>query len=252
VPILTTGAIDSHVQLMGEGSPVVLIHGLLLGSLAGWYFHTGPALSPNHRVILYDLRGHGRSERLASGYDLVTLAEDLGSVLEATRASGPVDLVGHSYGGLVALRFALDHPARVERLVLVDVPLPPSSMSEMKGLEQSGANGLLEALPSGLRDAIVGGGRRARRFLEGIDFLVNRSSLLTDLAAEQDIPDEALSALECPTLLVFGQTSSCAAVGDRLAAVLPRARLQTLPGGHFLPMEVPELLTRAIVEFLDG
>jgi len=128
MPIVNANGIGLHVQEIGAGPPVVMVHGLLIGSLASWYFTAAPALAKDHRVRVYDLRGHGRSERAKTGYDVRTLATDLAAL---TSDLGVVDVVGHSWGALVALRFALDHPARVRRLVLVEAPLPPSSTVEM-------------------------------------------------------------------------------------------------------------------------
>src|SRR5262249_25639953 len=98
-----------HTQELGAGErpSVVMLHGLLIGSLASWYFTAAPALAERRRVLLYDLRGHGRSERTADGYDVATMASDLAE-LAAPFDARPIDLVGHSFGALVALRFALD------------------------------------------------------------------------------------------------------------------------------------------------
>src|SRR5512147_3219033 len=107
-----------------------MLHGLIVGSLAGWYFGPAGRLAQRHRVLLHDLRGHGRSDRTASGYDTHTLAGDLEALLDLA-GDGPVTLVGHSYGALVALRFALRWPERVARLALVEAPLPPSRAGEL-------------------------------------------------------------------------------------------------------------------------
>src|SRR5262245_51278412 len=132
---VVTGGITFHTQELGTGDrpSAVMLHGLLLGTLAAWYFTAAPALARERRVLLYDLRGHGRSERTPTGYDVATMARDL-SALAAAFDERPIDLVGHSFGALVALRFALDHPARVRRLVLVEAPLPPSRFPEMEEL----------------------------------------------------------------------------------------------------------------------
>ncbi|MGH7285457.1 MAG: alpha/beta fold hydrolase, partial [Polyangiaceae bacterium] len=56
----TRNGVALHVQRLGEnGSPVVMLHGLFVGSMASWYFTAAPALAEKHRVLLYDLRGNG-------------------------------------------------------------------------------------------------------------------------------------------------------------------------------------------------
>jgi pimeloyl-ACP methyl ester carboxylesterase len=242
--------VNPNAVAMGEGPPVVLIHGLLLGSLAQWYFTLAPALAIDHRVVLYDLRGHGRSPFAATGFDLATLARDLDEVLALQGVRGPVDVVGHSYGGLVALASALSRPDRVRRLVLVDVPLPPSDAAALAGARGASPEALLAMLPEEVRGVVLGGGRRARRLVERIARLVHDSTLLADLAAEPDLDDGALARLEHPALCLVGASSRCRPAMDRLARVLPGASLQVLPGGHFLPVEAPSELAEAVVAFL--
>lgn len=243
---------DQNTVVMGDGPPVVLIHGLLLGSLAQWYFTVAPALAVRHRVLLYDLRGHGLSAAEPSGYDLATLVGDLERVLADNDVSGPVDLVGHSYGGLIALTFALGHPARVRRLVVIDVPLPPGSSGLIDDAASATPASLLALVPDAVRDAILGGGRRARRLLERLQFLAQQSTLLADVAREPDLDDAALATLACPVSCVVGATSACRGAADRLVRTLPDARLVVVPGGHFVPIEAPTEMTAAIAGFLDG
>ena len=89
---LIANGVAHHVQELGpsDALPVVMTHGLVIGSLASWYFTVGPALARTRRVRMYDLRGHGRSARMPSGYDTHTLATDLDAL---TRDLPPFDLV---------------------------------------------------------------------------------------------------------------------------------------------------------------
>ena len=72
-----------HVQELGPGAesgestPAFMAHGLLVDNLASWYFGAAPRVARDRRVVLYDLRGHGRSEAVRSGYDVATGAADL-------------------------------------------------------------------------------------------------------------------------------------------------------------------------------
>lgn len=245
---LPRGEHTLHVATLGEGPAVVCSHGLLVGSLASWYFTLGPALASAHQVVMYDQRGHGRSSPVNAGFDLATLRQDLGAV--ADHAGGVVDLVGHSYGGLVALSWAAAHPERVRRLVLVDAPLPPSP-DLLGNLEVGHPDELLDMLPEPLKLQVQAGGRRARRMLATLGRLV-AGSLFADLKAEAPLPDGLLSTVLAPTLLVYGEHSACLPDGRHLAQHLPHASLHTLPTGHFIPVEAPERLIPLIVEHLDG
>lgn len=243
---------------MGEGTPVVCLHGLLLGSVASWYFTVAPALADAHEVWMVDLRGHGRSGRPATGYDLGTLRGDLVEVLDALGLSGPVDLVGHSYGALVALTFAMAHPERVGRLVLVELPLPGDQATplEVLGLEGvapgASSDELVGMLPADLKAAVLGGGRRARRLLEGLRALTEDTTLLADVSGEPALDEATVRAVSQPTLLVYGEDSACRGSGEQLHAWLANSTHQLLPGGHFLPAQSPQPLAEAIAGFLHG
>jgi pimeloyl-ACP methyl ester carboxylesterase len=261
--VVTAGDLTFHVQELGSGPPVVMLHGLLVGSLASWYFTAAPALAQRHRVRLYDLRGHGRSAPARTGYDLRTMAGDL-AALTGDLGPDPFDLVGHSWGALVALRFALDQPARVRRLVLVEAPLPPSRAGQLAdflgagGSAENIADGrdlpgrILDALPTALRDGVASGRRQAQRLLASLRFLVFETSLLADLDAEPDVTDDELAGLRCPVLCAYGDRSACRPAGARLARALPNARLVVLPGGHYLHLDARAALTATIEAHLDG
>lgn len=239
-----------HVQTLGAGAPVVMLHGLLLGSLASWYFTAAPALSRRHQVTLFDLRGHGRSDPATEGYDTDTLVDDLEAVTAGL--GGALTLVGHSYGGVVALKFALRHPRRVARLALVEVPLPPGAAGDVEQFLARDTDELLGILPNAVKRSLDGGGRTAVRFLRRLQFLATETTLLDDLAAETDIADARLASLTCPALLLYGDRSPCRPVGDRLAAVLPNAELAVLEGGHELHLDAAGEVTRRLVGFCGG
>ncbi len=253
MPIASHNGVKFHVQELGkpDGEPVVMLHGLLIGSLATWYFTVAPSLGRTHRVLLYDLRGHGLSERVGTGYDLGTMRDDLGAILDGfTRA--PVTLVGHSFGAAIALAYALVHPDRVAKLVLVEAPLPPSRLDELDGFTGLPPERMVEALPDPLREVLGRRGRHAARLLDSLSFLTTRCSLLDDLRGAEDFDDDALGSLRCPVLCLYGTRSSCLPAGRRLERVVPRASLREIEGGHFLPVEAPGRLADFIGHFLRG
>ena len=255
MPSVTANGVEHHIQELGpieasDAPTLVMLHGLVIGSLASWYFTAAPPLAQHRRVRVYDLRGHGRSARVASGYDTATLVEDLAAL---TADLGTFDLVGHSWGGLVALRFALLHPERVRRLVVVEAPLPPSSALELGSFlsPDISPDKLLDALPESLRAAVASGRRQAQRLADNVIHLVRDTSLVADLRAEPDIPADVLGALRVPTLALYGDQSACRPAGARLARI-PAVRLRELPGGHYLHLDARAALTQAIEAHLDG
>ena len=114
---LTTGVKLATREWAGKGPAIVCIHGLTANhacweSLAGF-------LAPDYRVIAYDLRGRGESDKPPKGYSVPIHAEDLAALLDHLGLA-QVILLGHSLGANIAAYFASHHPERVEKLVLID------------------------------------------------------------------------------------------------------------------------------------
>lgn len=239
-------------QCLGDkaASPVIMIHGLLLGNSATWYFGAASALAKSHRVIVYDLRGHGMSAKAASGYDLKTMRNDLKSLIDS-QGFEKVSLVGHSYGALIALEFAREFPDLCEKLVLVEGPLPPARGLQMDAFLNLSPDQQAEALPPEMQDALAKGSRQARKLLDRLNFLCTETELLQKLREEDDISDEQLADLKIPTQLIYGSESQLVDVATRLDRTLPRANLTWLEGGHYLPSEKSQELSTIIGGFFQ-
>jgi pimeloyl-ACP methyl ester carboxylesterase len=248
MPIVERNGVRLHTQVLGHaGPPVVMLHGIVVGALSSWYFGVAPVLSRTKQVLLYDLRGHGLSERVASGYGIRTMASDLADLID-NFSPAPVALVGHSYGAVVALRYTLDHPDRVSHLVIVEAPLPIFSTNDLMSMLKRTAWTLL----SYLRVQKQQPANRVGRFRRQLVDLTTRTSLPRDLQAEPDISDEAISRLTCPVLLCYGTKSPPTRTSlARLRRLLPQAKVRIIEGGHFLPQEAPKRLAEVIGTFLD-
>ena len=160
-----------------------------------------------------------------------------------------VSLIGHSYGALVALHFAIRYPERVKKLVLVEAPLPPArgmQMDEFLGMDQGM---MVDALPQQLQELIGRDSRQSRKMLQRLQFLVGETDLLQQLKAEKDVDNQDLAALCMPIQLIYGKNSQLVDVGNRLQQMIPHAQLHWLPGGHYLPSEMPVELGQTIGGF---
>jgi pimeloyl-ACP methyl ester carboxylesterase len=123
MPEVVANGVRFHYQQFGSGPDVVLVHAVT-SNLAVWMFSGLPdALADDFRVTLYDLRGHGASERPPTGYTSAAMAEDFLQLHDALDL-GPAYLVGHSFGGVVALHAAVNGPDRVAGVVLSDSFFP--------------------------------------------------------------------------------------------------------------------------------
>lgn len=117
-----SGSVKLHyIDWDGSGRPIVLFAGL--GDTAHQYCGLAPRLTGRFRVAGLTRRGHGQSDRPSSGYDLETFAEDIRCFLDALEVRRAI-LIGHSFGGLEAVRFAIRYPQRVEAIVFLDALFP--------------------------------------------------------------------------------------------------------------------------------
>ena len=116
-----------HYLVGGEGPPLVLVHGL--GGAASNWAELAPLLAPRFRLLVPDLAGHGRSGRVSGPASLDVFAEHLAALLHLEGVPA-APIVGHSFGGTLALRLAIQRPQLVRALVLA----APAGITSSTGL----------------------------------------------------------------------------------------------------------------------
>lgn len=278
----TLDGIGLTYQQSGEGPDVVLVHGLA-ASRAFWSPAFVSGLAGSFRVTSFDLRGHGYSDMPPSGYTVSRLAEDLGGLLDHLGID-TAHLVGHSFGGAVALRFAVDRPGRVASIVVADARV--RALQPRQGLVRSpdwAALGPIFArcgLPIEEDDPEVGvallrgmasdrWGEARRRLVRAARFipfgaspraarrwvkLLDSTTAGVDFRAGDGIDPDRLARLGVPTLAVYGDRSPNMPSGRGLLASVPGSELVVVPGtGHFHPLSRPDVFSAAVYGFLaDG
>jgi len=253
-----------HYRQFGEGhagTPLLLLHGLL-GSLVNWQ-RIARALEERHRVIVPDLRNHGRSPHdpdvsyPAMAGDLLELMDDLGEE--------QVIPVGHSMGGKTAMWLALEHPRRVERLVVVDIAPVTYAGGRLEPLLDA-----LLALPLGriqrradadalLKAAIPDGAVRAY-LLQNLVHTEAGWRWRTNLRALRDGLDLIGGFPPVPpgghypgaTLFIHGRRSDYLRPEHRpvMERLFPRLELAPLDAGHWVYAERPEAFMERLERFL--
>jgi len=233
-----------HYEVSGAGSPpIVLTHGLAATS-ALWEDQVA-ALSAHRRVITWDLRAHGGSESPDGNWTLGDLSGDLSAVLDACDASRAV-VLGHSAGGVVAIRFALDHPERTAGLVLV------GTASECNTRARDFYEKLASLAEAGRTDSVrkllgLGAGEPAAFDAGGF---AKVARCMGNLHSEPLTPE--LGTIRCPALIVVGERDFLGAGGSViLHRNIPGSRLEIVPNrGHGLFLEDPAGFNALVAEFL--
>jgi pimeloyl-ACP methyl ester carboxylesterase len=247
-----------HYQVLGKSGgkdepTVVFLHGLVMDNLSSWFFTMANAVSRRSRVLLYDLRGHGFSDRPREGYSVETHVEDLRELLAEAGAEGPVVLVGNSFGGLLALNFAHRYPEFVRGLVLVDAQLNDDAwkaqMARSLGLQGEERDKLIGATFQNWLGR--NSKRKSNRLAENAEDLVVRTSLMDDLRASANLEDPALRRISVPALGIYGASSDIIHVAHRLKGLLPDFELQVLEGcTHSVIWEKTEAVKSLITGWL--
>jgi pimeloyl-ACP methyl ester carboxylesterase len=243
--------------IAGDGPPLLLLHGI--GSDRGTWRPVLPALARHFTVVAPDMLGHGDSAKPRADYSIGGFANgmrDLLGVLGIERAT----VVGHSFGGGVAMQFAYQFPERTERVVLESSGgLGREVTPLLRALTLPGARQLLAVL-----DSIPG--RVPVRLIEELARRLPAGPLASDINEIAKLShvidwrgqiitmrDRAYLAQGMPIMVIWGEGDNVLPFSHATAAVdsMPDARLVTMPGvGHFVHVERPAEFSRAVVNFV--
>ena len=244
----------------GRGEPLVLVHGL--GDDHRAWRRTLPDLMLRHHVLFYDLRGHGQTTLGKPDGSLHQLGEDLVALLDALEIER-ARIAGFSLGGTIAMRVGIDHPDRVDRLVLVATSSRVGRSAagwyrERLSMVRNEDSWLRETLD---RDTAEVYAQSPNELEEGL--LIRRQSTedpsgfgnaCAAMAALFEKPlDPELGQIKAPTLIVASDLDQhCPPkAAEIIHAGIPGSRVEVIKGaGHAIPVERPGELAASINRFL--
>jgi pimeloyl-ACP methyl ester carboxylesterase len=245
----------------GRGDPLILVHGLADDHRA--WRRALPDLMLRHRVLMYDLRGHGETTLGNAKASLAQLGSDLVALMDALLVERAA-VAGFSLGGTIAMRAAIDHPERFDALALVATSSRVGRAAadwyrqRVEMVEREDPQ-LRETLDRDTADVYA---QSPSEVEEGL--LIRRQSTADPrgygnacaaMAALNSSPlDPELSRITAPTLIVASELDQhCPPkAGEIICAGIKGSRLEVIPdAGHPIPVERPRELARSIISFLN-
>jgi pimeloyl-ACP methyl ester carboxylesterase len=268
MPKAFVNGINIHYVQTGKGPNLVLIHGVA-SNLGQWQLGILPTLVKDFRLTMYDLRGHGYSDMPAKGYtpdhmvgDFTALMDNLGM----ERAS----ILGHSYGGVVALYYAVLHPERVDKLIIADTGVPCLEPGRGRDALLMRWRGILRGegieVPDEKADDVAylmeqmlkrrqrsWSGMGVRRTLARLSRLSNATTFGQEYRDTSGLTLEMIGQIHAPVLLVYGDRSPLTASFQALHTHLPNNKAVIIAdGGHFFPLEHPDAFVTHVKTFLEA
>lgn len=254
------GDVDLYYELAGDGPTIALTHGI--GGSADDFAPIVPALSQRFRVLTYDVRGHARSGRPASGYSITEFAHDLAGLLDHVDAEQAV-ILGTSMGGTIAQRFILDYPKRALATVIMSTSSEVNERGRLRWEAQADAierQGFAAYVRSSrapdiddeyLREHPDVREAEERRIRNNPDSHVYAQ--IARVVADYNYTEE-LGSVRVPALVLVGGEDPMTPPGGSviISRRIPGAELHILPGlGHGLVREAPVQVVALITGFLD-
>jgi pimeloyl-ACP methyl ester carboxylesterase len=251
MPTLDRDRVKIHYEVHGDGPPLILTHGYSSTS-AMWREQIDP-LSKHHKLILWDMRGHGRSDYPEDplAYSEALTVADIAALLDAVGAKRAI-VGGLSLGGYMSLAFYRAHPERVRALLIIDTgpgfkkddareAWNRRALDTGERLEREGLN----MLKSGSRERSTVQHRDARGLaLAARGMLTQRDARVIELLPE----------IKVPSLIVVGADDTpFLAASDYMAAKIPGARKVVIPqAGHAVNIDQPQAFIEAVEPFLES
>jgi len=253
-------ALKMHYVEQGEGPSVVFVHGLVMDHTM--YEAQFEDLPDSYRCIAVDLRGHGHSQTPPGPWSMQDAVVDIIEFIEGVHAA-PCHLVGMSWGGMIALRIAVQRPELVRSLVLIDTSAAAEdpALAELRRtffMEPIAAHGMTDELIAASIPILFGPAYAADEQAMAVYAdrvkTMKREAIVEGLRAvlERDSVLDRLGEIRVPTLVIHGEKDASIAVSEAeaIANGIPGAELVQIPdAGHSTPLEAPDAVNAALAKF---
>jgi pimeloyl-ACP methyl ester carboxylesterase len=259
---ISSNDIQLYYETSGDGFPVVLLHPF--PAHHGFWADVTPKLGTPYRLVLPDLRGHGRSETGSGDATMARQADDLFCVLEALKISKAV-FVGVSIGGYILFDFWRRHRDRVAALVLSNTRAEPDTeqgrANRLKSIEDARVRGTAPFFDAQMEKLIGESTRRNRPDIVAKARAMMQMMTVAGFAAVQqgmaERPDSVpiLHGINVPTLVIAGEEDTLTPLPNAqfMQQRIPGARLVVIHrSGHYAAMENPEEFARSLRQFLES
>jgi pimeloyl-ACP methyl ester carboxylesterase len=251
MPKINRDGVEIYYEVHGNGPPLLLTHGYSSSS-AMWQGQI-EALSKRHRLVLWDMRGHGQSDYPADprAYSEALTVADMAALLDEVGATRAI-VSGLSLGGYMSLAFYLAHPQRVRALLIIDTG-PGFKRDDAREAWNKRAHETGERFErEGL--AVLKSSSRERSSVSPRDasgLAPAARGMLTQCDARVI---ELLPDIKVPSLIVVGADDTpFLAASDYMAAKIPAAQKVVIPAaGHAVNIDQPQAFIDAVLRFLDG
>jgi len=248
-----------HYEEYGHGAPLILVHGL--GSSTLDWEKQIPELSAHYRLIIPDVRGHGRSDKPRERYSIAGFAGDLIALIEHLNL-GPAHVVGLSMGGMIGFQLAVDQPQLLKSLCIVN-SAPEVKLRSADDYRQWFKRwSLMRLLSLGTIGKALGGrlfpkpeqGELRQKMAERWAKNDKRAYLASFDAIVGWGVQERLSRVTCPTLIVSADRDyTPVALKEAYVKLLPKARLVVITDSrHATPLDQPHRFNQTLLEFLTA
>jgi 3-oxoadipate enol-lactonase len=255
---IEVNGVGLRCELTGKGDHTVVLVHEMGGSLESWD-DVAPRLAQSRRVLRYDTRGAGLSQKVRGELGLDTMADDIAGLLDALGIGGKVALAGIAVGGAIALHFAARHPARASAVVVGSPATgiaPDRRAAALERVATVETAGMAIAVEDSMRNAYAPELRGDTRRFERLRarWLGNDPAsyaTIYRMLAGADMQDE-LTRLSCPVLVIGGSLDRVRPppLAEAVAKAIPGARYVELRTGHYMAVQTPELISDCIDEFL--